>query len=89
MYFVNPFRYVQASDMAEIGDKMTRNEIMTSNEIRQVFGLRPSTDPKADELRNKNLNRSDQDISLDQDSNNGGNLDNAAAKELTDLKKTE
>ena len=89
MYFVNPFRYVQASDMAEIGDKMTRNEIMTSNEIRQVFGLRPSTDPKADELRNKNLNRSDQDISLDQDSNNGGNLDNAAAKELADLKKTE
>ena len=89
MYFVNPFRYVQASDMAEIGDKMTRNEIMTSNEIRQVFGLRPSTDPKADELRNKNLNRSDQDISLDQDSNNGGNLDNAAAKELTDLNKTE
>ena len=89
MYFVNPFRYVQASDMAEIGDKMTRNEIMTSNEIRQVFGLRPSTDPKADELRNKNLNRSDQDVSLDQDSNNGGNLDNAAAKELADLKKTE
>ena len=89
MYFVNPFRYVQASDMAEIGDKMTRNEIMTSNEIRQVFGLRPSTDPKADELRNKNLNRSNQDISLDQDSNNGGNLDNAAAKELADLKKTE
>ena len=89
MYFVNPFRYVQASDMAEIGDKMTRNEIMTSNEIRQVFGLRPSTDPKADELRNKNLNRSDQDVSIDQDSNNGSNLDDAAAKELADLKKTE
>lgn len=62
MYFVNPFKYVQASDMAEIGDKMTRNEIMTSNEIRQIMGLKPSTDPNADELRNKNLNRSDQEV---------------------------
>lgn len=89
MYFVNPFRYVQASDMAEIGDKMTRNEIMTSNEIRQIVGLKPSTDPKADELRNKNLNRSDQEISPGKDPNNGSNLDNAATKELADLKKTE
>ena len=93
MYFVNPFRYVQASDMAEIGDKMTRNEIMTSNEIRQIVGLKPSTDPKADELRNKNLNRSDQEIPPDQDPTNNGNEDDivgaAAAKAIAELKKTE
>ena len=42
-------------DMAEIADKFTRNEIMTSNELRQVIGMKPSDDPKADELRNSNL----------------------------------
>jgi hypothetical protein len=57
MYFADPFKYVQVSDIAEIGDKMTRNEIMTSNEIRQIVGIKPSKDPKADELRNKHLNR--------------------------------
>lgn len=90
MYFVNPFRYVQASDMAEIGDKMTRNEIMTSNEIRQIVGLKPSTDPKADELRNKNLNQPDQGvIPPGNGTNPGGNLEKAAAKELAELNKTE
>lgn len=54
-FFSNPFKLVPVSDLAEISDKMTRNEIMTSNEIRQIIGLKPSTDPKADELRNKNL----------------------------------
>lgn len=55
MFFRDPFKLVPVSDLAEIADKMTRNEIMTSNEIRQVIGMRPSTDPNADELRNKNL----------------------------------
>ena len=88
MYFVNPFKYVQASDMAEIGDKMTRNEIMTSNEVRQIVGLKPSTDPKADELRNKNLNRSDQEVvPPGNDPNPGSDLEKAAAKELAELKK--
>lgn len=54
-YFRDPFRLVPVSQIAEIADKMTRNEIMTSNEIRQVVGMKPSDDPKADELRNKNL----------------------------------
>lgn len=54
-FFSNPFKLVPVSDLAEISDKMTRNEIMTSNEIRQIIGLKPSMDPKADELRNKNL----------------------------------
>lgn len=51
----DPFKLVPVNDIAEIADKFTRNEIMTSNEIRQVIGMTPSEDPKADELRNKNL----------------------------------
>ena len=56
-FFRDPFKLVPVSDMAEIADKFTRNEIMTSNEIRQIIGMKPSDDPEADELRNKNLNR--------------------------------
>ena len=55
MYFREPFRLVSSGDIAEIADKFTRNEIMTSNEIRQIIGMKPSSDPSADELRNKNL----------------------------------
>jgi hypothetical protein len=51
----DPFKLVPVNDIAEIADKFTRNEIMTSNEIRQVVGMKPSEDPRADELRNKNL----------------------------------
>lgn len=56
MFFRDPFKLVPINNIAEIADKFTRNEIMTSNEIRQIVGLRPSDDPKADELRNSNLN---------------------------------
>lgn len=48
---------VPVSSMAEIADKFTRNEIMSSNEVRQVIGMKPSSDPRADELRNKNLSK--------------------------------
>ena len=54
-FFRDPFKLVPAAQLAEIADKLTRNEVMSSNEIRQVIGLKPSKDPKADELRNKNL----------------------------------
>ena len=54
-FFRDPFKLVPAAVLAEIADKLTRNEIMSSNEIRQIIGLKPSKDPKADELRNKNL----------------------------------
>lgn len=56
-FFRDPFKLVPVNDISEIADKFTRNEIMTSNEIRQVIGMKPSNDPKADELRNKNLNK--------------------------------
>ena len=61
-FFRDPFKLVPVEEMAEIADKMTRNEIMTSNEIRQIIGMKPSDDPEADELRNKNLNKSSSEI---------------------------
>lgn len=70
MFFRDPFKLVPVSDLAEIADKMTRNEIMSSNEIRQTIGMRPSDDPNADELRNKNLSESKQAI---QEKMNNGN----------------
>lgn len=61
-YFRDPFRLVPVNDIAEIADKFTRNEIMTSNEIRQIVGMQPSKDPKADELVNSNISQAKQDI---------------------------
>lgn len=63
VYFRDPFRLVPVNDIAEIADKFTRNEIMTSNEIRQIVGMQPSKDPKADELVNSNISQAKQDIS--------------------------
>lgn len=62
VYFRDPFRLVPVNDIAEIADKLTRNEIMTSNEIRQIVGMQPSKDPKADELVNSNISQAKQDI---------------------------
>lgn len=59
MFFRDPFRLVPVNDIAEIADKLTRNEILTSNEIRQLIGMKPSDDPKADKLINSNLNQPD------------------------------
>ena len=60
MSFRNPFKLVPVKELAELADKFTRNEIMSSNEIRQVIGMKPSDDPKADQLINSNLNQSNQ-----------------------------
>ena len=61
MFFRDPFKLVPVENVAEIADKFTRNEIMTSNEFRQVIGMRPSDDPKADELRNANISAPNED----------------------------
>ena len=60
VYFRDPFKLVPVNDMAEIADKFTRNEILTSNEIRQIVGMRPSKDPKADQLVNSNIRQPDE-----------------------------
>lgn len=56
-FFRDPFRLVPVNDIAEIADKFTRNEVMTSNEIRQIVGMKPSNDPKADQLINSNISQ--------------------------------
>lgn len=58
LYFDDPFKLVPVNQLADIADKFTRNEIMSSNEIRQIIGMKPVDDPAADELRNKNINAS-------------------------------
>lgn len=63
MAFRDPFKLVPINNIAEIADKLTRNEILTSNEVRQIIGYKPSDDPKADQLRNSNISQAKQDIS--------------------------
>ena len=77
MFFRDPFRLVPVSDLAEIADKFTRNEIMTSNEIRQIIGMKPADDPKADQLRNSNINQSNEEVNQ---------LSNPTNKKQTNLK---
>lgn len=62
IYFKDPFKLVPVSQIADIADRFTRNEIMSSNEIRQIVGMKPVDDPNADELRNKNLNVSNAQV---------------------------
>ena len=78
--FRDPFKLVPVNDIAEIADKFTRNEIMTSNEIRQVIGMKPSNDPKADKLINSNLNQPEENEKQPSDATEnlkeGGNSQN-------------
>lgn len=75
MFFRNPFKLVPINDIAEIADKFTRNEILTSNEIRQIIGMKPSNDPKADQLVNSNISQPNDVMNSD------GNLINETIKE--------
>lgn len=74
LFFRDPFKLVPVNQIAEIADKFTRNEILTSNEIRQVIGRKPSEDPKADMLINSNLNQSNESLAKvnDQNETEGG-----------------
>ena len=81
MYFRDPFKLVPVENIAEIADKFTRNEIMTSNEIRQIVGMKPSNDPGADELRNKNLNQSNEEITDKETPKNTEEIQNENKKE--------
>lgn len=76
-FFRDPFKLVPVNDIAEIADKFTRNEIMTSNEIRQVIGMKPSDDPKADQLVNSNVRQAgDKDFAFDAQNEEGGEIQN-------------
>ena len=79
MFFRDPFKLVPVNDIAEIADKFTRNEIMTSNEIRQIVGMKPSNDPKADQLINSNITQSKERLNIKNDTENA-NEDKAIQK---------
>lgn len=76
MFFRDPFKLVPVNNIAEIADKFTRNEIMTSNEIRGVIGMKPSDDPKADKLINSNLNQADNGENIPLSDDSSGKTDN-------------
>lgn len=89
-FFRDPFRLVPVNTIAEMADKFTRNEIMSSNEFRQIIGLQKSDNPAADELRNKNLNQSPEEAAAQQmglpegGMPPGGEVDDTSAKEMAD-----
>jgi len=79
LFFRDPFKLVPVGEIAEIADKMTRNEVMTSNEIRQKIGMTPSKDPNADKLKNSNLSApkeesTEQNISKEDEVQNGSEV---------------
>ena len=69
MFFRDPFKLVPVTELATIADTFTRNEIMSSNEVRHIIGLKPSSDPSADQLRNKNLSQSKEELSATNEEN--------------------
>lgn len=71
MAFRDPFKLVPVNNIAEIADKFTRNEILTSNEVRQIIGFKPSKDPKADELRNSNISQTKEEAVTSINANTG------------------
>lgn len=93
-YFRDPFGLVPVSNIAEIADKFTRNEIMTSNEIRQKIGMKPSDDPKADQLINSNISHPNEDqqmypedeIPYDEDEEGPSEPTSIANMKVSDLK---
>lgn len=82
MFFRDPFKLVPVNELAEISDKLTRNEIASSNEMRQTIGWKPSKDPKADELRNKNLNQPESELQKDQTSQNLKGIEDKDKEEI-------
>jgi hypothetical protein len=79
-FFRDPFKLVPVNEISEIADKFTRNEIMTSNEIRQIVGMKPLDDPKADELRNKNLSEPSKDKTDSSNDVTGERIEKATTK---------
>lgn len=89
-YFRDPFKLVPPSELADIADKLTRNEILSSNEVRAEIGYKPVNDPRADELRNKNVSQSGDQIPMKVTDGNGSmdgytqNIGAQAVKEMID-----
>ena len=80
-FFRDPFKLVPVNDIAEIADKFTRNEIMTSNEIRQIIGMKPSNDPKADKLINSNISQPNEEENTYSDKADNNSMNNGSYDE--------
>ena len=90
LYFDKPFELIPVTNLADIADKFTRNEIMSPNEIRQIVGLKPIQDAKADELRNRNLNeQTDQEVANTQMDNTTENVNEYSAEKTLYIPDTE
>ena len=90
LYFDKPFELIPVTNLADIADKFTRNEIMSPNEIRQIVGLKPVQDAKADELRNRNLNeQTDQEVANTQMDNTTENVNEDSAEKTLYIPDTE
>ena len=85
MFFRDPFKLVPINNIAEIADNFTRNEILTSNEIRQLIGFRPSDDPKADQLLNSNISHPNK---VQESLESTGDQRTGSAKLITNTKPT-
>lgn len=81
-FFRDPFKLIPVTEIATIADTFTRNEISTSNEMRQVIGMKPSKDPKADELRNKNLSAPSESKTSEDTSNGNVSIEDLMSKTL-------
>lgn len=80
-FFRDPFKLVPVNNIADIADRFTRNEVLTSNEVRQIIGFKPSSDPKADELRNSNLNHPDENGIMPTGPDDSGGQENVPMEE--------
>ena len=78
-YFSDPFKLVPISQNAEIADKFTRNETVSSNEIRQIIGMKPDKNPKSDQLVNSNMPQSDTGVAPPETSDTSGTQDTTGA----------
>lgn len=75
MGFRDVFRLIPASEIANVADVLSRNEILTPNEMRSILGRKPSTDPNADKLQNRNMPESRANFKPKTETNTGGNID--------------
>ena len=92
MAFRDPFKLVPVNNIAEIADKLTRNEVLTSNEVRQIIGFKPSDDPKADRLVNSNMPQNDQNevsITKQADNSRPGSMDDLFNMPVAELLRTQ
>ena len=85
MFFRDPFKLVPVQDIADISDKLTRNEIASPNEIRSIIGWKPAEDPEADQLRNRNISQSNEELQAEGAPPEEGSEENSDLQEFDEF----